>query len=93
MNVLQLKKYCERLSSEAEDHDERNAYREIALHIQEHQPEKTGLILDLAYKARDYEQRASAVRQAQPFSMVADTLDTKARICKEMVKQLGGVQI
>ena len=93
MNVLQLKKHCERLSTEAEDQDERNAYREIAEHIQEHRPEKNGLILDLAYKARDYERRAGEVRQAQPFSMVADTLDTKARICKEMVKQLGGLQI
>lgn len=93
MNVLQLKKLCERLSTEAKDQDERNAYREIVQHIQEHRPEKTGLILDLAYKARDYEQRAGEVRQAAPLSMVADTLDTKARICKEMVKQLGGLSI
>ncbi len=73
--------------------DERNAYREIAQHIQEHRPEKNGLILDLAYKARDYERRANDVRQTQLLSMVADTLDTKARICKEMVRQLGGIQI
>lgn len=93
MNVLQLKKHCERLSTEAEDQDERNAYREIAEHIQEHRPEKNGLILDLAYKARDYERRAGEVRQAAPLSMVADRLLTKARICKAMVKHLGGLQI
>ena len=93
MNVLQLRRHCERLSTEAEDQDERNAYREIVQHIQEHQPEKTGLILDLAYKARDYERRAGEVRQAQPISMVADTLDTKARVYKEMVTKLGGLRI
>lgn len=93
VNVLQLKKYCERLSTEVEDQDECNAYRDIAQHIQEHRPEETGLILDLAYKARDYERRAGEVRQIQPLSMVADTLDTKARICKEMVMKLGGLRI
>jgi len=64
VNVLQLKKHCERLSAEAEDQDERNAYSEIVHHIQEHRPEKNGLILDLAYKAREYEWRAGEVRQA-----------------------------
>jgi hypothetical protein len=93
VNVLQLKKHCERLSTEAEDQDERNAYSEIVRHIQEHRPEKNGLILDLAYKARDYERRAGEVRQAQSLSMMADTLDTKARICKEMVTKLGGLHI
>jgi hypothetical protein len=31
------------------------------------------------------------VRQIQPLSRVPDTLDTKARICKEMVMKLGGL--
>ena len=93
MNVLQLKRHCERLSTEAEDQNERNAYREIVEHIEAHRPEKDGLILDLAYKARDYERRAGEFRQAAPLSMVADSLDAKARVYKEMVKQLGGLQI
>lgn len=93
MNVLQLKKYCERRSQEAEDQDECNASREIAQHLQEHRPEETGLILDLAYKARDYERRAGEVRQIQPLSLVAETLDTKARLSKEMVTKLGGLRL
>jgi hypothetical protein len=93
LNIITFKQSCERLIEEAEDDDECNAYREIVRHIETHRPEKNGLILDLAHMAQDYEQRAGQIRQVAPLSMLVDTLETKARIYKESIQQLGGLRI
>jgi hypothetical protein len=90
MEVADIQALCARLSTEAEDRDERNAYDEIKRHIDQARPTKEGLLLDLAYMATDFQRRAGEIRQRAPLSALVDTLETKARICQELVGKLGG---
>ena len=94
MNLIAFKQQCEHLSDKAEDDDECNAYREIVKHMEIHRVRDTNsLILDLAHQAQEYDQRAVQVRQAAPISMVADTLETKARVYRESIQKLGGIRL
>ena len=94
LTLKAFKQQCERLLNEAEDDDERNAYREILQHMEIHRIRETsGLVLDLAYQAQEYDRRAAQVRQAAPLSMIADTLETKARVYRQSIQSLGGIQL
>ncbi|GHO88204.1 hypothetical protein [Dictyobacter formicarum] len=95
MNLKTFKRHCEQYANhEGEDDNVRNAYREILQHIEIHRiQDRDGLILDLAHLAEAYLQRAARVRQVAPISMVADTLETKARVYKEAIQQLGGIRL
>ena len=89
LSVAALKRQCERLIEEADDDDKSNAYREIVRHMETHRPDANGLVLALAHMAQDYKQRAGQFRQVASLSMLADTLETKARVYKESIQQLG----
>lgn len=88
MNRRAFKQQCEHLSDKAEDDDECNASREIVRHMENHRPDIHGLMVDLEHLAQDYDQRAGQIRQVQPLSMVADTLETKARVYRASIQTL-----